>query len=414
MLAICSDLDETPDAETYFELMRFLNSTEQTSMGTGVGLEVGNSIYFDMPPGHFSYWNTTEVNREKIRALMQSGHIDVLHSYGDLASMRAHAVRALEELERHGCKLKVWVDHAVAPTNLGADIMRGHGDEPNHPAYHADLSLGYGIKYVWRGRVTSVIGQNRPFRLRHLISDLCSLPSAPPLAHRMGEGGRRLGEALPLSDARLPTPGPQLPTRTSTLLKEVGKHLFAHCGFRKYAMHAPNRLIRPIRLRNGLQAQEFLRCNPHWGGVSRGDRGDSIHEVLTARFLDHLVEREGACILYTHLGKLDRGERKHCFSPVVVAAFRLLADYYHSGKILVTTTRRLLDLLARHSPLAPRLPDSQHSEFSSLDPQPSASQVDPPSSGVGLALASEPVPQISILNAQASANWPRLVYPDVR
>src|SRR3989442_15153159 len=79
-LAICSDLDETPDAETYFELMRFLNTTEDTSMGPGVGLEVGNSIYFDMPPGHFSYWNTDEKNREKIRALIKSGHIDCLHS----------------------------------------------------------------------------------------------------------------------------------------------------------------------------------------------------------------------------------------------------------------------------------------------------------------------------------------------
>src|ERR1041384_8309311 len=73
MLAICSDLDETPDAETYFELMRFLNTTEETSMGTGVGLEVGNSMYFDMPAGHFSYWNATEVEREKIRALIRSG-----------------------------------------------------------------------------------------------------------------------------------------------------------------------------------------------------------------------------------------------------------------------------------------------------------------------------------------------------
>src|SRR5437773_8649341 len=85
-LAICSDLDETPDAETYFELMRFLNTTEETSMGHGVGLEVGNSIYFDMLPGHFSYWNTDEQNRAKIRTLIRSGHIDCLHSYGDLAA----------------------------------------------------------------------------------------------------------------------------------------------------------------------------------------------------------------------------------------------------------------------------------------------------------------------------------------
>ena len=130
-------------------------------MGTGVGLEVGNTIYFDMPPGHFSYWNTDDESREKIRALIRSGHIDCLHSFGDTATTRKHAAKALEELERHGCRLKVWVDHAVAPTNFGPDIMKGYGDIPGHPAYHADLTLAHGIEFVWMGRVTSVIGQNR-------------------------------------------------------------------------------------------------------------------------------------------------------------------------------------------------------------------------------------------------------------
>src|SRR3972149_7860855 len=89
MLAICSDLDETPNREVYFEMMKFLNTTKNTAMGPGVGLEVGNSIYFDMPSDQFSYWNTDEKGREMIRALIRSGHIDCLHSYGDLATTRA-------------------------------------------------------------------------------------------------------------------------------------------------------------------------------------------------------------------------------------------------------------------------------------------------------------------------------------
>jgi hypothetical protein len=50
MLAIRSDLDGTPDRHVYWEIMRFLNTTETTAMGPGVGLEVGNSTFFDMPP----------------------------------------------------------------------------------------------------------------------------------------------------------------------------------------------------------------------------------------------------------------------------------------------------------------------------------------------------------------------------
>lgn len=337
VLAICSDLDETPDAETYFESMRFLNTTEDTPMGSGVGLEVGNSIYFNMAPGQFSYWNTTEANREKLRALIRSGHIDVLHSYGDLATKRAEAAQALEELEKYNCYLKVWVDHAVAPSNFGADIMQGHGDEPGHPAYHADLTLGYGIRYVWRGRVTSVIAQNQPFRLGHLASDLWSCNSNARGAAGYPAAVRRAGTVC----------------RTAwlaTLLKEVAKQILGRCGYRKYALHGPNRVLMPVRLRDGSPVQEFLRCNPHWGGVSCGDRGDRVDEVLTPGFLDRLVARQGICILYTHLGKLTSGPSGRRFPDKVVAAFRRLAHYYREGKILVATTGRALELAASLSP----------------------------------------------------------------
>ncbi|HTG45010.1 MAG TPA: hypothetical protein VK633_10815, partial [Verrucomicrobiae bacterium] len=305
MLAICSDLDETPDAQVYEEQMRFLNTHETTSMGEGVDLEVGNTIYFDMLPGQFAYWNTDDAGREMARALMRSGHIDCLHSYGDLAVSRAHAMRALEELERHQLSLKVWIDHARAPTNFGADIMQGHGDEPDHPAYHADLTLRHGVRYVWRGRVTSVIGQDRPVSLIRLPSALCPR------------------------------------TTLAAQAKEAAKQVFGWAGHRKYAFHATNRVCSLTRLRDDRRVFEFLRCNPHPRGLDNGDTGFGIAEVLTPRFLDRLVEREGFCLLYTHLGKLD-GDRKG-FNRAAIESFRLLARYQQEGKVLVTTTRRLLD-----------------------------------------------------------------------
>lgn len=329
-MAICSDLDETPDAETYFQIIRFLTTTEETDIGQGVGLDVGNSIYFDMPGDNFSYWNTTEKNREHIRALIRSGHIDVLHSFGDLAHTRAHAHRALDELHRHGCRLKVWVDHAQAPGNFGADIMQGHGDEPGHPAYHADLTLQYGIRYIWRGRVTSVIGQNRPFKPDDLAKDL-SLERV--LTHRPS----LLNAGSMLRD---------LVSTGRTFVKEGTKQLLSRMGNRKYQVHAANSVLSTCTLRDGSIATEFLRCNPHPHGVSCGDRGDRIHEVLSRWFLDRLVERRGFCVLYTHLGKLGRSPRARRFPDQAVSAFRLLAEYHRAGLILVTSTRRLLDQLS--------------------------------------------------------------------
>lgn len=309
MLAISSDLDETPDSTRYFEIMRYLNSTARTAFGPGLALEVGNSIYFDMPPGQFSYWNTDAAGREMLRTLIRSGHIDCLHSFGDLATTRAHAARALDELDRHGCRLEVWVDHATAPTNFGADIMQGQGDVPGAAAYHADLSCAYGIRYVWRGRVTSVIGQDAPRSLAGLW--------------------RR---DHPIASSR-------------TLTKEWVKGWLARAGSPKYAMHAPNALLREAILRDGRSVVEFLRANPSWAGVSRHETAAGLAEVLSARMLDLLVARGAVCVLYTHLGKPanapDRG-----FSARTRAALMRLAQRYHAGELLVATTRRVLGYCA--------------------------------------------------------------------
>ncbi len=305
MLAICSDLDETPDAGVYFETARYLNTTETTAMGPGLGLEVGNTMYFDMPPDQFAYWNAEGAAREGIRTLMRSGHIDCFHSFGDLATSRSHAARSLDDLDRHGCRVAVWIDHAVAPTNFGADIMKGTGDVPGAPAYHADLTVAFGVRYVWRGRVTSVTGQ---------------------------DVARRLGGIF---DRRHPL------ASTRTLAKEAAKGLLGSTGLKKYAIHAPNRLLRSVTLRDGQTVLEFLRANPYWKAVDRGETADGLADVLTLALLDRLVARQGTMILYTHLGKVR--DPALPFAPPTRLALERLVEAYREGRILVTTTRRLLD-----------------------------------------------------------------------
>jgi hypothetical protein len=305
MLAICSDLDETPDRQVYWETARFLNTHESTAMGEGLGLEVGNTIYFDMAPDQFAYWNTDDAGRAMVRALIRSGHIDCFHSFGDLASTRAHAGRVLDELSRHDCRLTVWIDHAVAPTNLGADIMQGSGDVPGAAAYHSDLTCAFGVEYVWRGRVTSVIGQD--------------------VARRLGGIFTR---EHPLASAR-------------TVAKEAAKGLLARAGRPKYALHPPNQVLHSTVLRDGRPVQEFLRSNPCWEAVDKGETAAGLARVLVPRMLDHLVARGGVCVLYTHLGKVK--DRRLPLGPETRAALGGLAERQRRGEVLVTTTRRLLD-----------------------------------------------------------------------
>tara|TARA_R110002096_G_scaffold6305_1_gene29234 strand:- start:2573 stop:3820 length:1248 start_codon:yes stop_codon:yes gene_type:complete len=305
MLAICSDLDETVSADVYLNTSRYLNTTENTPFGKGLGLETGNTIFFYMPDTEFSYWDASEKDRQAVRSLIQSGHIDSIHSFGDLATSRSQAAETLEHLDRHGCKMKVWIDHAIAPTNFGADIMQGHGDVPGHDAYHADLTLDYGVQYIWTGRVTSMHGQDAPV-------SLAGIGDSPDGHYQY-----------------------------KTALKEAAKVVLGMTGNTRYRMHSANRLLRTTTLRDGQVSKEFFRSNPHPGGISVGDNSKGIGTALRPAFLNRLEARGARSIVYTHLGKLI--DPLTGFAGASREAFEDLAARQHEQKILVTTTYRLLN-----------------------------------------------------------------------
>jgi hypothetical protein len=307
MLAICSDLDETPDARVYLEIARFLNTTEVTAMGPGVGLEVGNTIYFDMPLGQFSYWGTDDAGRDMALALMRSGHIDAIHSWGDLATGRRHAERNLAELSGRGCRLEVWIDHSKAPSNFGPDIMRGSGDLSGSAAYHADLTLAYGVRYVWRGRTSGVTGQDVPVRP---------------------------GSFAPILRTS------HLAASLKSVAKEMAKVALGRLGQPRWRMYGDNVLCRPSVLRDGQAIWEFLRSNPSWGGPGASATASGVSDVLTSRMLDRLIRSGSACILYTHLGKIRDPTRP--LDVPTEACLRRLAQLREDGILFVTTTRRLL------------------------------------------------------------------------
>lgn len=305
MIAICSDLDETPGEESYLNTCRYLNTENDSGFGRGVGIEVGNSMFFDMGPADLSYWNGSEEFRAQVRHLMRTGFIDAIHSLGDTAGSRHRAQETFAHLAKHECKLGVWIDHAVAPSNFGVDIMRGYGDIPGSDVYIADLAADYGIKYFWRGRVTSVIGQDV---LRQL--------------------GGIWQSGLPLRSG-------------ITLAKEVAKGFYGRTPGSQYQMHTRNDLLLPISLSDGSPAFEFLRANPHPGGISCGDNAIGLATAIGEPVLDLLENRRGKAIIYTHLGK--EIDPKLGFPRVTREALEVLASRHAEGRILVCTTFRMLE-----------------------------------------------------------------------
>jgi hypothetical protein len=160
-LSICSDIDGTDTAEKVVAIQEFLNTNRMTSLGEGVGLEIGNSFFAITPDDSFSYLSSRPSDRALLAQFIKAGLVDCLHSYGSGANSRDDIRRALDALEQDRCTVPVWVDHARAPSNLGTDITAGAGGRPDSPVYHLDLSLAYGIKFAWRGRSTASSDRRR-------------------------------------------------------------------------------------------------------------------------------------------------------------------------------------------------------------------------------------------------------------
>ena len=311
-LAICSDIDETRTTAEFLEIQRFLNTKDVTSMGEGVGLEIGNSIYFYDSEGRFSYFTHDERAKGVIIDLIRAGYVDCLHSYGDAAASRDDILRALDVLHAADCKLDVWINHHGAPSCLGRkfEYMFGEcrGDDPSSNVYHADVTLDYGIRFVWIGAVSRIVGQSCTSGL------LSSLSSVFDWQHPLGS--------------------------SINVSKETRKKVLGKSGDERYMIHQQNQLTRVVQLEDRQRVHEFMRYCNHPVSVSRGATSRGLSCAISRRALEHLRAREGFMIVYTHLGK--NGDCRQVVAPETQAALRNLEREYRDGQIYVTTTSKLL------------------------------------------------------------------------
>ena len=314
-MAICSDIDGTTTVDEFLEIHKFLNSKEMTSMGRGVGLEIGDSFMMYAPPTcALSYYSASPENAQIIEKFIKAGYIDFIHSYGEKADFtRKDAIKAVKELSENGCKVDVWVDHAVTVDNLGDDRTFGLGDHPDSTAYHSDITLAYGIKFVWLGRITMVIGQSVPITLKTF-----SL----------------------IYDSRHPVDS------LKNMVKESAKNVLAVFGNRKYAMHKSYDLVRIAKLDDGQKVYEFLRFDNYWKGVAEGATSKRLAYVISKRTLERLKEAGGYMVVYTHLGK--NSDCSQVVAEETQVALRDLASEYERGNIYITTTSKLLNYYLNH------------------------------------------------------------------
>ena len=312
-LAINSDIDGTRTGERFLGIQTFLNSRTPGPAGIGLGLEIGNSFFPYTDDDSFALFSKRSEDRAVIEALIKTGYIDTIHSYGDGADTREHAKKALDALNSRDCFLDVWVNHSQAPSNFGTGTAPGVGDLPGSRCYHADLTLQYGIRFAWLGAGTSIFTNN-------------VRPSPAVIAQ--------------ILDARHP-----LKTSKSAI-RQIGKIVAGAANVPKARIHRHNGIIDVSCLRDGQRIIEFVRSNSFWGGLNRGHDSYGLAYVLRQGNLNRLIRRQAATIIYTHIGK---GPLEAPYLPEeTISALRALSRENDVGRLFVTTTSRLLNYLFAH------------------------------------------------------------------
>ena len=180
MLAISSDADS--ETLRKFNLVHeFINTTQMTPLGRGLGLDFADSFFMyngDNLPGYvdinhepmsdeLSYFKGVSDQpyaASVINHYIHVGWIDTMHSYGDFSQVdqrktlfsRQLAIQAIDALKENGDFITVWTDHGNESNvdNFGSYgkapfSSYQQGANPWSKYYHTDLTIPYGIKFVW-------------------------------------------------------------------------------------------------------------------------------------------------------------------------------------------------------------------------------------------------------------------------
>jgi hypothetical protein len=316
-LALCNDADMMTE-QSFRLLHRFLNTTHDTPLGRGLGLPIADSFFVYSSPGGpntFTLFDGLGSQlspvADLIRDGVRGGLIDTLHTYGAFTDTghftRDLARRAIDALERREMFVKVWVNHGP-PSNVQCIGLRHQphfqGDRPGTAAYHTDLTLRYGIEFCWTGReLSDVVGHDPERRL-------------PLLVDQVAAGWRHLVQRRP------------------GLRASQGR-----------------RLLRRLRLLDGGELLAFRR---YAGTNGFTPVVEDLPAQLSAENLQRLRTRGGWAIVYQHLavrrkakgygvGSYQENPPPYLQAPER-AAFERLAESYHAGDILVTSTERALRL----------------------------------------------------------------------
>tara|TARA_B100000678_G_scaffold290359_1_gene303107 strand:+ start:1401 stop:2621 length:1221 start_codon:yes stop_codon:yes gene_type:complete len=302
-LAISSDIDNASSLESFVEIMILLNGNKINKLGHGLGLEVGNSFWFFNNSGkkQLSYFNRLTSKESEFapycRELWSSGHLDVLHSYGNFDCgefQRKYAEIAVNELKKNNVAIPVWVNHGIFPnTQSVGNYDHMLGAIPGTKEYHMDLADNIGLEYFWMGKNTHVIGQD----------------GKPTLSVKGKEWIQLLMKKTRFRNEKRP------------LYDDL------------------NSLLLPIKFQDSRTAWEFQRWINAWGKETVLDVNDFAQQISKG-VIQTLIHNSGFMIIYTHFN--ENVSITNGLPSGLLENLKYIQQQQIEGKLFVTTTSRLL------------------------------------------------------------------------
>lgn len=261
-----------------------------------------------------------QVNLADFPEILSQYH-DTLHTWGDYMHGRSRgfdridAEEALKTLKENNIHPRVWVDHSkflgnlLHHSNLGAvpetKDMSGHTYVNYY--YSLDLIKQAGIRYVWNGKLTSIIGQDT-----RLSANEFFLKNKPVSVK--GWLKLLLYTAFPVKKMRS-----------------------------KLRLHLPsNEAYHKQRFADGNEMYSFVRY-----GTWKDADIHGLGRILSPVNIAQLLQKNGTMIAYTHLGKRPYGhlnDTEHIPESTKIA-LRNIQKLFVQGELNVSPLSHLLDYL---------------------------------------------------------------------
>lgn len=240
---------------------------------------------------------------------------DIIHTWGDYMHGRKRgfdredAIEGAQMLREAGIHPKVWIDHAsfvgnmIHGTNKGAlhELKDSSGHVYQNFVYSLDIARELGIRYVWNGEVTSVVGQDREMK----FDDHVKQSGGSSLKASIKSGLQQLGTSSVY----------QAPDNTQYYKRKFEDGSFMYC-FRRY-------------------------------GTWQDADIDGLHNLINPEKIEELINAEGTAVVYSHLGKRHSKEsdRTNHIPDTTRADLRNLKEKYEAKEIMVSSVSKMLDFL---------------------------------------------------------------------